>query len=289
MKSCKPSKLYIIGNGFDIMHDMKTQYAHFKQWLIGEGRIDIIQELQSVFRAKHNGDYLLWSDFEKALGEYDYPTSLEWDFDNLYVVVGFDDGGKTISPDQILNVQLDNIVNGFFTKWVRQIVVAKEKQIELDPEALYLTFNYTDTLESLYQIPEHNILHIHGRASTNEPLIVGHNKFRDTSACWSDNIGLRENNERVQRITNMNNLCKPISETIERNCAFFSRLKHIDEVEIVGHSCALVDLPYFKHVLNCTPSTALWRFNPYTEEDTCRIKELVGQLKLRHVIIKQIA
>lgn len=117
---------------------------------------------------------------------------------------------------------------------MRQISVAKEKQIDLEPEALYLTFNYTDTIETLYQIPDHNILHIHGRTSANERLIVGHNKFRDTPACWSDNISLRENNERVQNIANMNNLCKPISEIIERNCAFFSMLKHVDEVEVIS-------------------------------------------------------
>lgn len=233
MKSCKQSKLYIIGNGFDIMHNMGTRYEHFKQWLIGEGRIDIIQEFQSVFKTKHNDDFLLWSDFEKALGEYNYPTALKWNFDSLYIVVGFEDGTKTISPDSIINVQLNNIINEIFPKWVRQISVAKEKQIDLEPEALYLTFNYTDTIETLYQISDHNILHIHGRASANERLIVGHNKFRDTPACWSDNISLRENNERVQNIANMNNLCKPISEIIERICAFFSMLKHVDEVEVI--------------------------------------------------------
>lgn len=59
MKSCKQSKLYIISNGFDIMHNMGTRYEHFKQWLIGKGRIDIIQEFQSVFKTKHNDDFLL--------------------------------------------------------------------------------------------------------------------------------------------------------------------------------------------------------------------------------------
>ena len=288
MKSCKQSKLYIIGNGFDIMHNMGTRYEHFNQWRIGEGRIDIIQEFQSVFKTKHNDDFLLWSDFEKALGEYNYPTALKWNFDSLYIVVGFEDGTKTISPDSIINVQLNNIINEIFPKWVRQISVAKEKQIDLEPEALYLTFNYTDTIETLYQIPDHNILHIHGRASANERLIVGHNKFRDTLACWSDNISLRENNERVQNIANMNNLCKPISEIIERNCAFFSMLKHVDEVEVIGHSCAPVDFPYLRHVFNCTPPTTLWRFNPYSDEDTDKIKHLIGLLNLHHVIIKQI-
>ena len=63
--------LYIIGNGFDLAHGMATRYSDFKRWLIKKGRIDVIQELQSAFPAQKENDFLLWSDFEKALGLYD--------------------------------------------------------------------------------------------------------------------------------------------------------------------------------------------------------------------------
>lgn len=41
--------LYIIGNGFDLMHQMKSSYNDFHQWLIDNSRIDYIAEMQKIF------------------------------------------------------------------------------------------------------------------------------------------------------------------------------------------------------------------------------------------------
>lgn len=41
--------LYIIGNGFDLMHQMKSSYKDFHQWLIDNSRIDYIAEMQKIF------------------------------------------------------------------------------------------------------------------------------------------------------------------------------------------------------------------------------------------------
>lgn len=62
-------KLYIIGNGFDLIHGMKTSYSDFKDWLLSVGYIEILEELQSIYKIQENDEFLLWSDFEKALGE----------------------------------------------------------------------------------------------------------------------------------------------------------------------------------------------------------------------------
>ena len=51
--------LYIIGNGFDLMHQMKSSYTDFHQWLIDNSRIDYIAELQKIFPMSKDGDYLL--------------------------------------------------------------------------------------------------------------------------------------------------------------------------------------------------------------------------------------
>lgn len=63
-------KLYIIGNGFYLMQHMKTRYSDFKKWLIMNGRFDIIEEFQSVFKSKQDNEYLLWMDFEKVRKSY---------------------------------------------------------------------------------------------------------------------------------------------------------------------------------------------------------------------------
>ena len=53
------------------------------------GRFDIIEEFQSVFKSKQDNEYLLWMDFEKAIGEYDIDVAQSWSFQNLYVIECF--------------------------------------------------------------------------------------------------------------------------------------------------------------------------------------------------------
>lgn len=44
----------------------------------------------------------------------------------------------------------------------------------LGNEAIFLTFNYTSTLERLYSINESNIKHIHGLIDDGSEIILGH-------------------------------------------------------------------------------------------------------------------
>ena len=43
-------------------------------------------------------------------------------------------------------------------------------------DSVFFTFNYTKTLENLYNIPSSNIIHIHGCVEDNEDFILGHGK-----------------------------------------------------------------------------------------------------------------
>lgn len=281
MTFSRSSKLYIIGNGFDLMHDMKTSYADFRNWLLRVGRMDIIEEFQSVYRIKEADNYILWSDFERALGEYDVNVALEWSYENLYLTeIGI--GGQLFtSPDFFLNTQLDDIVNEVFPKWVHQIDVSKHHpMLSLDNDALFFSFNYTDTLERLYSIPCSRVCHIHGRAVNNEHLTVGHNNYKDPSVYWDDNKGLRENNERMQRITDMNDLCKPIPKLLEKAAPFFDKLKNVATIEVIGHSCSEIDFPYFKKIQECCMPDAEWLFNPYSEKDKRNVQQLKTTLGL---------
>ena len=103
-------KLYIIGNGFDLMHGMRTSYSDFKDWLLSIGCIEIVEELQCIYKLQENNEFVLWSDFEKALGEYDVDVALNWDLENMYITENIINNQCIYSPDYILNTQLDNIV-----------------------------------------------------------------------------------------------------------------------------------------------------------------------------------
>ena len=153
--------LYIIGNGFDLAHGMATRYSDFKQWLIENGRIDVIHELESAFPVQKDNEFLLWSDFEKALGLYDINKVVNWSWDDLFLTQFSIGGQRFDSPKFFLETQLNHIINSAFSAWAKNIQLADKAVCQLPADALYVTFNYTDTLEVLYHIPAGQVLHIH--------------------------------------------------------------------------------------------------------------------------------
>lgn len=184
--------LFIIGNGFDVAHKLPTKYADFKEYLskrikINEGIKDIdgdyikITEIPSLpERKKWYGkgiceEYwqeekliywlvddvsnskadMYWSDFETYLSELNIEKVLKkW--------------GYTVENAMRIQETLGDI-SGFFFRWINTIDLSKakkkmnmEKIIRSDKD-LVLTFNYTETLEKIYGVCEHNICHIHGK------------------------------------------------------------------------------------------------------------------------------
>lgn len=276
------SELYIIGNGFDIAHKMPTGYGDFRQWLIDNNRIDVIQELQSAYPKKINDKYLLWSEFEKALGEYDLETVINWSMESLCLTECYVGGQTIYAPDFILNTRLPDIINDVFSRWISSVPIATTKaDYNIVQDALYLSFNYTDTLEQLYQVPESNVMHIHGRASKGEKLIVGHNRMINPAEYRDDKLDFRENNERMQRLTDMNKLCKPVDDIIERNENFFKKLSGITDIHVIGHSCEKLDYPYFKKTMDSVSEDVKWLFCPYKEnieKDLKRMKLLIKEI-----------
>lgn len=240
--------LFIIGNGFDLAHGMKTRYGDFRRWLVENGRIDVIEELQNAYPARLGEDFLLWSDFETALGQYDIDKVIDWSWEDLFLTQFSIGEQRFDSPNFFLETQLNHIINRAFSAWARHIQLADKAVCQLPADALYITFNYTDTLEVLYHIPAEQVLHIHGRASANDDLIVGHNRQINPSDYWDDRIDMRENNERMQRLCDMNDLCKPFDRIIVSNEPFFQRMKAVKDIYMKGHSCREIDYPYFKKI-----------------------------------------
>ena len=69
-----------------------------------------------------------------------------------------------------------------FHKWVFSLNQAQSCQrlIVNTSNALYLNFNYTNTLESIYGVSNGDILFIHGSVSNNEELILGHGETMES-------------------------------------------------------------------------------------------------------------
>lgn len=276
--------MYIIGNGFDLKHGMPTKYFDFERWLFNNGRIDVILELQKAFPAQIGDTFMLWSDFEKALGLYDINVVLNWSLEDLFLT-DFSIGGQVFgASDFLLNTSLLDILNEAFTEWVCSIPLPNSPQeYNLESCAFFLSFNYTDTLEVLYGIPEENIIHIHGRASMKEKLVVGHNREINPSDYWDNSLDMRENNERMQRLMDMNELHKPYWELVEQNQVFFQKISNVRDIYIWGHSCAEIDLPYFRKIKETIDPKAIWHFSPYNDDDRYRIMNLLKMIEVNRL------
>lgn len=163
--------IVIIGNGFDVNHGLPSSYAHFKAWLStnDKGLFDFLERYIDV-----NGDW--WNDFERNLSEIDIPKLIrETPLEDRPI-----DPRLPPSFSHPASWRLDSVRDAIslkFTEWVKTLDDVKiSKKMELPEACLYISFNYTDTLERVYGIEENRIVYIHGKASRGDELIYGHGK-----------------------------------------------------------------------------------------------------------------
>ena len=198
--------LFIIGNGFDIAHGFKTKYSDFKAWIESKLPNDDFYDAlpQDFFISESNAqeDYITglkflkylfdnnldlddkWYSFEDSLSSlpiYDkYEDLISWvlepneAFDNP---ARYDDVCNNIAQCICENVEK---IPDYFKDWINSVDVFNPgyKLLISDyfsDDSLYINFNYTETLEDVYGVPETQICHIHGsRSNWRDDLIVGH-------------------------------------------------------------------------------------------------------------------
>ena len=167
------SKLYVIGNGFDIYHGLDTKYYTFGLFL-KNNHITIYDHLIEYYGfsdldINEEGIYdALWAEFENSLALLDSDTVLEAYSDSVASPGAPDFRDRdwnTFAIDiemivEELTVKLFNAFREFILN-VEYPNYLSVKNLPLDKNALYLTFNYTDTLAHLrsfyYQFPSISI------------------------------------------------------------------------------------------------------------------------------------
>jgi len=166
------NQLIIVGNGFDVNHGIPSSYAHFKTWLSNTDKklYDFLERYIDVA-----GDW--WNDFERSLSEIDVPKLIR---ETPLVEKSPVDPRIPPSFSHPASWRLDSVrkaISQKFTEWVKTMdSVEIKKKIELPEACLYISFNYTDTLERVYGIEESRNVYIHGKASRGDELIYGHGK-----------------------------------------------------------------------------------------------------------------
>lgn len=295
--------LLIIGNGFDLYHDLATKYSDYRNWLLDHDK-QVVTDFASFDYAKEclereSGPYFKfgsteeddrrWSSLEESLGiEWDdlcYET-LEHTYPNLTDDnPGWDDFWIEL---QVRLEYLKKLTRGRFREWVESIDVSKAKPVlELPDTASFITFNYTPTLEHVYSVRPDRILHIHGSVLNKDALLQfgspDNNPF-ELQKVLEDKYGVDDFYGATiqQGVTVACDRCADTWKNIEGNYDvlnhFLDTFAKIDTVIIMGNSFDKVDKPYYRDVLAPRYRDAEWVFcehesngdKHYDIDDFCR-------------------
>ncbi|HHR5841156.1 TPA: bacteriophage abortive infection AbiH family protein [Providencia alcalifaciens] len=272
----KTMRLYIIGNGFDIRHGLPTGYKHFKSY-VAKNDQELYDSIEEYIPA---GDE--WNELESALGEIDYELILQ-NSEMFLASYNTDDWSDAYHHDYQYEVDkitrmLSARLKKQFADWVKGINIAdaynSEQYIPPIPrESLYFSFNYTNTLQQIYAVPDEQIIHIHGNCSYDDDLILGHS-FR-VEKSLNPYIGPDQDTRIAEAYDSIDeyfgNTFKPsediIEDIIKEESVFFSSLKNVDEVIVLGHSLAEVDGKYFAEINKSIQENARWIVALYRGEE----------------------
>lgn len=268
--------LYIIGNGFDCAHSMPVCYKCFKHYLESNNGQNAECVCCMYYKQKQctkKDCYLLsllntaitdkenWSDFEEALAKLDF----------------------TVLVDVCSYKSFDQLIDNFsaclqeaFHSWINHIVVPPSEccKFKFDTSAYFVTFNYTMTLEQMYNIESSKIYHIHcstnGQQSNGEKYVFGHssdcnqikNCMTSLKTKVQDNV-LEEWCEELARL-------KKETFTIQRELSALLQQADLEnpQIKIIGHSFGRVDYDYFGIMRELFPK-AKWTYYYHNAEGLC--------------------
>lgn len=268
-------KLYIIGNGFDLAHELPSRYSDFAAFCkINDP--NLFELVNQTFPDITTDS--LWSNFEEGLGEPD-PQKMQ-EFYNDYSRSHIDRNKPKIDDylDIFKSLQYE------FGDWIKNISQLKlflPKLYNFDKNDYYLTFNYTGILEFIYQLPNLRIKHIHGFAK-NEDLdtyrdyIFGHGKGEEKS---SENIDsydylskdFKNSFSKKYNIKGLEDFLIQISQDKSNKL----------EIVVLGHSMNPIDDKYFKIIIERFPK-AKWHIFYYDTKDCLSKIDSVSRLGINN-------
>lgn len=284
--------LCIVGNGLDVAHKYKTRYSDFKLWMehqLGSSIVpDNVPDLPDVVIGNHGEKFVdedaavkvlmwlfthnnvlddKWSNFEESLYNIDMEGVLEensWFVDDNSRdregdINPFKQGAyyREIADSIRVCIQYTHVL---FQRWIEGVDIKKTPLLpsvkRLAVESLFLSFNYTETLEKLYNVPADNVCYIHGirnnaynmtkrsYLSTTKRLIIGHGNDLPKDYGGA-NVEAAEVFDEV-----IKDLRKHTDCIIKNHSNFWHTIQksNIDKIYSFGFSYGNVDLPYIVHI-----------------------------------------
>lgn len=171
------NNLYIIGNGFDLFHGLKTGVNDFKKILMQKEIYNHSIDALDLFE-----DYgVEWGEYENSLSNIDLNIieDLNLTFPDYFSDRESDRDGTIFNMEEHLN-SLSKAVSESLKDMISEV---NENLYTYQPLLNNLiqsgdgiiNFNYTLTIEKLYKLPEEiDMLYIHGSYENNDELIFGY-------------------------------------------------------------------------------------------------------------------
>lgn len=299
--------LYIIGNGFDIHHKLPTRYCDYKKFLL-KRNANFVHRMDELLYT--NGikveDIKQWSNLEEYTRQFP-----DLDYENLHDEA-FDASEQDMDrasywddPHYIANNYVKEWIDFYddftchFKEWIDSIDVTKAKKDEklvIDPDASFLNFNYTKTLETIYGVSAENILYIH---IDEEKYILGNNQpqnipYPNPEGTYIDEDGNEISDEDIRNVDVkkvLNSAYSAIHETYFKNSeglikkygTWFSRISRCRKIVFMGISFGEEDKPYFDFIFSKARNCNVWLFYYYSDDDLLAAKKYAEEFNVQNV------
>ena len=298
-ESVKEGSLYVIGNGFDMLHGVRSSYYDFSRTLGKKSSVRFYLE-------KYLKTDDLWADFEGALGKINIEAMCQpYIIDNFLDINGAydEDAGAAeiyMSAEMAVGpiISMSTELMDRFRKWICSLHTNTDDRplSDIIKDGKVLNFNYTEFVEDLYGMDAGNICYIHGcRKKTGKErqrLILGHIPGANDAAYeFEDDYSAIDNlDEHAQLLYDVqqmalqmvveadDTLTKKCKEIIQSNQPFFDGLADIRQIVTIGHSLYPVDWDYFAEIIKCNKDRKRmqWFFGCYGNGDLERVQTFIN-------------
>lgn len=285
--------LYIIGNGFDLHHGLPTSFQGFREY----------SKFSNFHRLYENGVFMMladqslaehWNKLEQNLANFDVNDLIE------QAKEYYDEDPHENQFLYEVKTAIDSITTGLVTELHNYLSKAEAQPatpntfLALDTSARFINFNYTNTLERIYNIPSHNICYIHGKLHSSSSIVIGHGMVdpayepkpsidfsklsEDEFQAYVDEYSQDYEDAVSEAYEYFKISYKDTEACLEAASGFLQELAVIDNVIILGHSMAEIDQIYFYYINQIVRPTCRWWASYYLSSEKTTMLECLEEI-----------
>lgn len=303
--------LYIIGNGFDQHHGIESGFSCFMKW-VEDHDDSLFTRLALVYDGSHKSEW--WSDFEHNLAQLNVSVYADRKgnlYDPEYINEGSIDEKTEYASKKVIEEfsEIKDSLKHDLQRWLTEACekFRRDKMIQLlRKQSVFLSFNYTKTLEDYYNIDSKQICHIHGSIDDGDSMLFGHGLgFAELNEIY-DNLKPKVigevRNKKINLLTNLqivtpkhtdlailssfksvHSLKKDVDGCIRKNRQFFDEIADVQRIIVYGFSFSSIDLPYLEKIIRCTNPTTHWVVSWYSQGDKERILDFIDKYNIQNI------